>query len=71
LAALPLASVFLKFKPIWRLVEKILPAGGTGPTREQRSQGNFEFQLVATADTEPYDPVVRARGVVKGNTKNV
>lgn len=71
MAVLPLASVFLKFNPIRRLVEKILPAGGTGPTREERSQGKFEFQLVATADTEPYDPVVRARGVVKGKKNEI
>ncbi|KAI8338630.1 saccharopine dehydrogenase [Chlamydoabsidia padenii] len=66
LTIMPLASILLKIGFIKRMIEKILPAGGTGPTREQRSEGQFEFQLVATGDTEPYDPMVRVRGVVKG-----
>ncbi|KAI8332624.1 saccharopine dehydrogenase [Chlamydoabsidia padenii] len=66
LTMMPVVSVLFKFAPIRRLAEKLLPSGGTGPDREQRAKGHFEFQLVATGETEPYDPTVRVRGIVKG-----
>jgi short subunit dehydrogenase-like uncharacterized protein len=66
LTFIPLLSVLVKIRAIRRLVAKMLPAAGTGPDREQRAKGHFEAQLVATGDTEPYDPIVRVRGIVKG-----
>lgn len=66
LTIIPVFSVLVKIRAIRRLVGKMLPAAGTGPNREQRAKGHFEAQLVATADTEPYDPIVRVRGIVKG-----
>ncbi|CAO3590643.1 unnamed protein product [Absidia cylindrospora] len=66
LTMMPLATLLFKFGFLRRMASNILPAGGSGPDREKREQGFFEMQVVATADTEPYDPAVRARGIVKG-----
>lgn len=66
LAFTPILSVVLRIGWLRRLVQKCLPAGGTGPSRQQLESGHFQLQFVATAETEPYDEPVRAKGTVKG-----
>ncbi|KAI8096624.1 saccharopine dehydrogenase [Halteromyces radiatus] len=66
LTMMPIATILLKFAPFRRFAQNILPAGGTGPNREERAKGHFQFELIGTGETEPYDPPVRVRGVVKG-----
>ncbi|CAO3615954.1 unnamed protein product [Cunninghamella echinulata] len=63
---MPLAAIFLKFGWIRRTVQKIIPQGGEGPSLEDRLKGKFEYQVVGTAETEPYDSPIRVRGYVKG-----
>jgi short subunit dehydrogenase-like uncharacterized protein len=63
---LPLTAILFKFGPIRETIRKWLPGSGDGPDAEKRKKGNFEIQLVGTADTEPYDEPVRVRGIIKG-----
>ncbi|CAO3625343.1 unnamed protein product [Cunninghamella blakesleeana] len=64
-ATMPLGPILFKIGWIYRAAQKLLPSAGTGPSLEQRMKGKFELQIVATAETEPYDSPVRARGYVK------
>lgn len=63
---LPLTAVLFKVPFIRETVRQWLPGSGDGPDLEKRKKGNFEIQLVGTADTEPYDEPIKVRGTVKG-----
>lgn len=69
LAVLPFAATFLRIGWIRRTAQKILPKGGDGPSLEDRLKGKFEYQIVGTAETEPYDNPIKVRGYVKGKIK--
>jgi len=63
---IPILGFLLKFRPINQLFSALLPKGGTGPSREAINKGSYEMQIIASAETEPYDTPVRVRGIVRG-----
>jgi short subunit dehydrogenase-like uncharacterized protein len=63
---IPILGFLLKFRPFHRLLSSILPQSGSGPSREAINKGGYELQIIATAETEPYDTPVRVRGIVRG-----
>lgn len=65
----PLFALALRVGFMRRIIQKILPGSGQGPSREERENGSYELQFYATAETEPYDHPVRVHGVVKGKPK--
>jgi short subunit dehydrogenase-like uncharacterized protein len=62
----PIFAILLKVPVLNTIIKDLLPAGGSGPSREKRENGKFEIQFVGTTETEPYDEPVRIRGIVKG-----
>ncbi|KAI8083977.1 saccharopine dehydrogenase [Gilbertella persicaria] len=66
-AVVPLFSLMFRvFPSSVDKVKSLLPGSGAGPDAEQRAKGEFTIEFVATAENEPYDEPVRARGTVKG-----
>ncbi|ORY93124.1 saccharopine dehydrogenase [Syncephalastrum racemosum] len=62
----PLFALMLRVGFLRRVIQKVLPGSGQGPSREARENGSYELQFYATAETEPYDHPVRVHGIVKG-----
>jgi short subunit dehydrogenase-like uncharacterized protein len=54
------------FAPTRRALERLLPAPGEGPSKEQREAGYFRARIVAR--TDPRGPDVRVRGLVEGTS---
>jgi short subunit dehydrogenase-like uncharacterized protein len=63
---MPIMPYVLRISPIFRILSWMLPQGGTGPSREAISKGNYEMHFIANAETEPYDAPIRVRGIVRG-----
>lgn len=68
---IPILGFLLKFRPINQLFSALLPKGGTGPSRESITKGSYEMQIIASAETEPYDTPVRVRGIVRGTSRDM
>ncbi|RUP43149.1 saccharopine dehydrogenase, partial [Jimgerdemannia flammicorona] len=62
----PILSLLLKVSFMRTWIVNAVPAPGTGPTKEELANADFEMQIVATADTEPYEDPIRVVGRVKG-----
>ncbi|GAA5806314.1 saccharopine dehydrogenase [Helicostylum pulchrum] len=62
----PIAALLFKIPFFAEKITSILATSGDGPDAEKRAKGGFEFQLVGTAETEPYDEQIRVRGTVRG-----
>ncbi|KAG1471940.1 hypothetical protein G6F56_001828 [Rhizopus delemar] len=62
----PFAVLLAGLPVIGEKFKNLLPGSGYGPDAEKRKTGCFEMQFVGTAETEPYDDIVRARATVKG-----
>jgi short subunit dehydrogenase-like uncharacterized protein len=52
--------------PTRKLLEKVLPAAGEGPSKEKRDAGYFRARFVASSDAR--GPAVRMRGLVEGTS---
>lgn len=62
----PIFALLFKVPFFAENITKCLAKPGDGPSAEKRAKGNFEFQLVGTAENEPYDEPVRVRGTIRG-----
>jgi len=58
-----LAGMAMRFGPVRRLIERVVPDPGTGPSPEAQRKGFFDVRFVAT---HPQDPTVQQRTKVVG-----
>jgi short subunit dehydrogenase-like uncharacterized protein len=63
---MPVGMVLMKMSWFSRLIQKLVPQSGDGPSEATRKKGGFEYNIIATGETEPYDTPVRVKGIVKG-----
>ncbi len=56
------------FGPARKLLERVLPAPGEGPSKEQREAGYFRARIVAATDARGGGEPARIRGLVEGTS---
>ncbi|MCU0682176.1 MAG: saccharopine dehydrogenase NADP-binding domain-containing protein [Polyangiaceae bacterium] len=56
------------FRPTRRLLERVLPAPGEGPSKAQREAGYFRTHVIASTDVRGEGAPVRVRGLIEGTS---